>query len=156
MTMWAKSVQTGYGADYVKLTTAQRQEFNKWWFFGSIFYPITLLFFKTSVILLSKRIFVQQGFQRLCGATLIINTSWALGNFFSTIFQCVPIPIMWGAIPSTEGTCWGQNALWQSIVSWDVTSDVWIMGMSLPMVWKLRLRTEEKAMLTLIFLLGTV
>lgn len=154
--MWGKSIQTGYGADYLLLTTPQRQEFNKWWFFGNIFYPTTLTFFKTSVILLSKRIFVQEGFQQLCWATLIVNGCWGLGNILSTIFQCVPIPIMWGVVPADRGTCWGQNALWISIVTWDVASDVWIMGMAVPMVWKLNLRLKEKAMLTSVFMLGAV
>lgn len=153
-TFWAKSVQTGYGADYLLLTQPQRMDFNKWWFFGNIFYPITLALFKTSVILLSKRIFVQKAFQRICWATLIVNGCWALGNILSTIFQCVPIPMMWGAV--TEGSCWGQNALWISIVTWDVSSDVWIMGMTVPMIWKLQLRFKERMMLMGVFLLGTL
>jgi len=145
---WALSVRAGYGADYLKLSTSQRELFNKYWFFGGVFYPLTLALFKTSVILLNKRIFVQRSFQIICWVTLVINSCWALGNILGTIFQCIPIPIMWGAIPVTEGVCFDQDGLWISLVSWDVSSDVWILSMSIPLIWKLNLRLRERGMET--------
>ena len=154
--MWALSVRTGYGADYLRLDTYHRQEFNKWWFFGNVFYPITIAMFKTSVILLNKRIFVQKGFQKLCWIVLLINTCWALGNWLGMLLQCIPVPIMWGAVPVTQGRCFNQRGLWMSIVAWDVSSDVMILGMAIPMVWKVNLRVKEKIMLSLLFMLGAM
>lgn len=71
---------SGYGADYLMLNTHFRQEFNKWWFLGSIFYLTTITLYKTSIILLLQRIFVQRGFQIACWCTLLVNTCWGLGN----------------------------------------------------------------------------
>lgn len=86
--MWAIAVRTGYGADYLKLTEAQRQEFNKWWFFGNVFYPITIMLFKTSILLLNKRIFVHQSFQRASWVMLVINGCWGVGNFLGILLEC--------------------------------------------------------------------
>lgn len=153
-TLWALAVRTGYGADYLKLDTPHRRLFNKWWFIGSIFYPITIALFKTSVILLNKRIFVQRGFQILCWVTLVVNGSWAVGNTLGWTLQCLPVSAMWGAVAPT--VCFDQKGLWISLTSWDVSSDVFILGMAVPMVWKLNLKTREKAMLTGVFCLGAV
>ncbi|KAK5116045.1 hypothetical protein LTR85_009327 [Meristemomyces frigidus] len=63
---------------------------------------------------------------------------------------------MWGAIPTADGKCFDLQGIWISLAVWDVLSDVWIMGMAVPMVWKLHLRFREKVMLTGVFLLGAV
>ena len=143
---------SGYGADYLSLDDWHRREFNNWWFLGIIFYPITIAMFKTSVILLYKRIFVNRGFQIACWLTLLVNSCWAVGNLFGFVFQFVPVPMMWGAI--LDGVCFDQNGLWISIATWDIFSDVWILAMPLPMVWKLNLKFREKIILTGVFMLG--
>lgn len=63
---------------------------------------------------------------------------------------------MWGAVPISEGSCFGLESVWISIAAWDVLSDVWILAMSVPMVWKLKMRFREKVMLTGVFFLGAV
>lgn len=155
-TLWALAVRAGYGADYLRLDTYHRRLFNKWWFLGSIFYPVTIALFKTSIILLNKRIFVQRGFQIACWITLVVNSCWALGNILGWIFQCYPIPMMWGAIPASEGVCFDQHGIWISLAAWDVLTDAWIMAMVVPMVWGLRMKVREKIMLTGVFFLGAM
>ena len=104
-TFWALSVRTGYGADYLKLNTYYRELFNKWWFLGSIFYLLTIALYKTSVILLLRRIFVQRGFQIVCWCMLVVNTCWGLGNLFRyDIPRLYPFIIIWNVnliIPSS-------------------------------------------------------
>ncbi|KAK5114282.1 hypothetical protein LTR62_002533 [Meristemomyces frigidus] len=151
--LWAMSVRTGYGSDYLKLSISQRQTFNKYWFLGAIWYPITLGLFKTSVILLNKRIFVQQKFQIACWVTLVVNSCWCLGNTLGWIFQCLPVQSMWGM---AVGHCWDTEGEYISLVTWDVATDLWIMGMAVPMIWQLRLDSRQKMGLLGIFLLGTV
>ncbi|KAK3677216.1 hypothetical protein LTR78_002754 [Recurvomyces mirabilis] len=153
-TLWAMSVRTGYGSDYLKLSIPQRQEFNKYWFLGAIFYPVTLGLFKTSVILLNKRIFVQQKFQIVCWITLVVNSCWCLGNTLGWIFQCLPVQSMWGMAKARY--CFDNDGKWISLVTWDVGTDVWIMAMAVPMIWHLRLATRQKIGLIGIFMLGAV
>lgn len=153
-TLWALAVRAGYGADYLILDTYHRRLFNKYWFLGGCLYPLTIFLFKTSVLLLNKRIFVPKPFQIICWCTLVVNTSWFLGNWFGWIFQCKPISLMWGG--SLTGSCFDEAGLWISIVAWDVSSDVWILSMVLPLVWKLNLKMREKTLLLGVFLLGAV
>jgi hypothetical protein len=46
--------------------------------------------------------------------------------------------------------------LWISIVVWDVGTDVLLLLLPQPMVWKLSLKTREKFMLTGMFLMGAM
>lgn len=75
-------------------TALTSYKFNKWWFFGNIFYPLTIMLFKTSILLLNKRIFVHQGFQRASWVLLVINGCWGIGNFLGVLLECIPIPIV--------------------------------------------------------------
>ncbi|KAI7238114.1 hypothetical protein KC330_g2754 [Hortaea werneckii] len=153
-TFWAESVRYGYGAAYLLLDEWHRKEFNKWWFFGSIFWPLTLTLFKTAIILMNKRIFIQKWFQHLCWCALVVNGCWGLGNILGTIFQCLPIPSMWGQVPAER--CFNMTGLWISIVTWDVSTDVFVLGMAIPMVWRLNLKLRDKIMLTGVFMLGAL
>ena len=164
VSLWLTSVREGYGADYLMLNWPHQKLFNKYWYLGGLFFPITLGLFKTSVILLNKRIFIQEGFQKACWVVLIVNACWCIGNFLGAAFQCIPMDTMWGGTPPEEAVCWNQNGLCAcaeatamsvadqdlgiSLVTWDISSDVVILTMPLPMIWALQLKTKEKIMLT--------
>lgn len=139
-----------------------------------IFYPITLTLFKSAVILLNKRIFIQRWFQILCWCTLTVVCCWGLGNTLGTIFQCLPVSnpresltevsiswltwrqvsSMWGAVPAE--TCFNMDGHWISLVTWDVSTDVFILAMVIPLIWQLQLKVRDKAMLTGVFMLGAM
>ncbi len=51
--------------------------------------------YKVSVLLLLNRIFIQRPFRIACWTVLAVCVSWSIGNWFSWIFQCRPIPVMW-------------------------------------------------------------
>ncbi|RMY90580.1 hypothetical protein D0862_09923 [Hortaea werneckii] len=84
----------------------------------------------------------------------IVNGCWGLGNILGTIFQCLPIPSMWGQVPAER--CFNMTGLWISIVTWDVSTDVFVLGMAIPMVWRLNLKRRDKIMLTGVFMLGAL
>lgn len=119
-----------------------------------IFYIVTLTLAKSGVILLSKRIFIQRWFQIVCWAMLVVNGCWGLGNALGNLFECLPIPSMWGAVDAD--VCFDMRGLWISIVTWDVLSDVVMIGLAMPMVWRLNLRMRDKIGLTGIFMLGAM
>lgn len=147
------------------LYKAYTELFFRWWFVGSWFYPITLTLFTSSVILLNKRIFIQERFQKACWVVLVVVVCWGAGNAMGNIMQCLPVNTMWGATPSEDAVCWNQNGYCEfvelptpvqrtdgrsgiSLVSWDISSDVVILTMPLPMIWSLHLKMKEKVMLT--------
>ena len=111
VSLWLMAVRAGYGADYLMLNWQHQKLFNKYWYLGGLFYPITLGLFKSSVILLNKRIFVQEGFQKACWAVLIVNGCWCIGNFLGACFQCIPMSTMWGGTDPDKAVCWNQDGL---------------------------------------------
>ena len=113
---WAHAVGEGYGADYLRIDALQRQSFLKYWWLGNQFFPITSYLYKTSVLLLNMRIFVQRPFQIVCWCVFAVNTGWFIGNWFSLLLECLPIPSMWGA--AVVEKCIAFDAVWFSLVSW--------------------------------------
>jgi hypothetical protein len=62
-----------------------------------------------------------------------------------------------GGLPDgTSYKCFDQNGLWISIVTWDVSSDVAILTLPQPMVWRLNLKVRERALLASMFFLGAM
>ena len=49
-----------------------------------------------------------------------------------------------------------MQGLWISMAAWDVSSDVWIIVLPVPFIWKLNLRAGEKVMLSGMFCLGAM
>lgn len=173
--LWANAVRQGYGSDFLSIDAIQRQKFLKYWWLGNVFFPITSYLYKTSVLLLNKRIFVQRPFQIVCWCVFAVNTGWFVGNWFALVLQCLPIPSMWGAAVATK--CIPFDALWISLVSWSesqrwasldytrvltlvsvlgVSMDIIIVALPIPMIWKLHLKTVDKFLLMGLFLLGAM
>lgn len=61
---------------------------------------------------------------------------------------------MWGAVPAE--TCFNMDGHWISLVTWDVSTDVFILAMVIPLIWQLQLKVRDKAMLTGVFMLGAM
>jgi hypothetical protein len=61
---------------------------------------------------------------------------------------------MWGDVEATR--CFNLKGLWVSVAVFDVATDVVILVMPIPLIWKLNLRSGQKIMVTGVFLLGAV
>jgi hypothetical protein len=68
------------------------------------------------------------------------------------IFICVPVQKLW--YPQLPGTCINQVGTWISNAASTIFTDLVILFMPIPEIWKLQLRKTEKIGLTLAFGLG--
>ena len=110
---------------------------------------------KLSVLLLYRRLFVGSLFNSYSLAMCGVIALWSLSFFFAFAFQCgTDIANWWTSAATIEAYCDNTSALNVAFVISDVITDVMILIIPLPIVWRLQMSTANKVGLTVIFLLG--
>lgn len=110
---------------------------------------------KLSVILLYRRLFVGRLFNRYSLALCVVIALWSLSFFFAFAFQCGTDIANWWTSPATiKAYCDNTNAVILGLVISDVLTDVMILLIPIPIIWKLQMSTKNKIGLTGVFLLG--
>lgn len=123
-----------------------------WFFVAQTPYKIVVCLNKASVVLLYMRIFITRSFQRICWGALSIIIGWSIGATFATIFQCVPVKKSWNK--SLDGHCINSNVFWIAYAVMNVLTDVMVLSLPIPQIFKLHLKLRDKLMLCGVFLLG--
>ncbi|MCJ1279146.1 hypothetical protein MMC21_006970 [Puttea exsequens] len=111
-----------------------------------------LLLTKISVLMLFHRIFIIPVFRLLLKIIGVVMLLWWVGTILADTLICIPIAANWD--PTISAHCGNKQSL--AIVPpipWIVT-DLIILLMPLPMVWKLQLPRLQKVGLACLFLLG--
>lgn len=118
-----------------------------------IFYFLSSVFFKTSLILLYWRIFgVSRGFRKVLIVAWSIVIMYFVANLLAAIFECNPIAKYWNM--GLSGKCVDTVAFyrWNGVAN--LLIDFMILTLTLPMVWQLSLKLQQKVVITGLFLLG--
>lgn len=110
---------------------------------------------KISILLFYIRIFSFRNFRILAYIVGGIVISHGIGVFFAAIFQCSPITYTWDKT-IIGGSCFDQEAFYRYVSPPNIVTDVLILVMPLPYVWKLQTQVEQKVALTGVFLLGSL
>lgn len=123
-------------------------------FATEVLYPSPIALVKISTLLLYGRIFPGQTFKRML---------WALGLFISTysaiwtvttIFQCRPISRVWD--PTTNAECIDSTIVWAIMGSLNVLTDILVLCLPLPKLWRLQMRRRIKLQVIAIFSIGSL
>jgi hypothetical protein len=107
---------------------------------------------KVSVLLLYMRIFVTRTFRVFCWMALIVVLGWSIGSIFATIFQCVPLKGSWDK--TLDARCINSDTFWISYGALNIVTDVMVLALPMPMIWKLQMKLRDRIMLIGVFLLG--
>lgn len=110
---------------------------------------------KMSVLLLYRRLFVGRSFNHyslvMCGVIAL----WSLGFLFAFAFECgTNLANYWTSVHTIEQYCVNTDALYVGFVVSDILTDIMILAIPIPIVWKLQMSVVNKVGLTCIFLLG--
>ncbi|KAJ6781831.1 hypothetical protein PWT90_08777 [Aphanocladium album] len=107
---------------------------------------------KLSVLLMYYRVFHVPQFKRLVVAVGCFVFVWVITATFLFIFICVPTQKLWK--PELPGHCISEMGVWVANGSSTILSDVAILLLPIPQIWKLNTGRSEKIGLTLVFGLG--
>lgn len=122
-------------------------------YIAQIFYKLTINLTKTSILLLYRRIFVQQWFCYSCNTMICIVLAYCIATTMASIFQCTPVPLAWDK-SIHHGSCISMIKNWYANAGFAIATDVLILGLPMQPIWTSRLPINQKRALMLIFLLG--
>ena len=124
------------------------------WLFRSI-ERLTLGCIKLSIVLWYRRIFVGKWFNIWSWIIGVTVVAWTTSFFIPTVFSCRPIQLMYtGTMRQYFSHCIDTATLQNSYAITDLLTDVIILSMPVPMIWRLQMSTKRKISVSGIFFLG--
>ncbi|KAJ5175433.1 uncharacterized protein N7482_001310 [Penicillium canariense] len=116
-------------------------------------YGIVLGLIKTSIMLFYMRIFgLKASFRACVWITMTIVWMWAVSVILETFLLCRPLAYNWDI--SIPGTCGNRNATYVVAGVLNLITDLMVMGLPLPFIWKLQLNVAKKMALCSVFCIG--
>jgi hypothetical protein len=112
---------------------------------------------KASILAFYWRIFPNRGFKIVVIIMSTYITLWFISIFFATLFQCNPIWHNWGTVPDEMSGC-DPNIIYmyQAAAVTNMASDVLILCIPIPFIFKLHMPLRQKLAVLGIFLTGAV
>ncbi|KAI0434598.1 hypothetical protein F5Y09DRAFT_295946 [Xylaria sp. FL1042] len=111
---------------------------------------------KVSILLLWIRLFGSSKRLRiLCWVLIGLTTAWTFAFFFTTLFQCgTRWSMNWSPIGVFLSQCIESLNVLTVFAATDILSDLIIISIPLPLIWRLHLPTKKKIALNSVFLVG--
>ncbi|KAJ5698601.1 hypothetical protein N7462_000606 [Penicillium macrosclerotiorum] len=145
-------VHEGMGLHADTIATENVVMIAKYLIVAEVLYVFNLVWTKLSILLMYYRIFRFPYFKTwayVIGGFVII---WVICITFLFIFICVPVQKIWN--PQIPGRCINQVGTWIANAVSTIATDIAILLLPIPQVWKLQLRTSEKIAVSVAFSLG--
>ena len=117
-----------------------------------VVYSTTIFLIKLSWLALLHRIFP---------AKWLLHATWAIGSLITAftivqivcaVLHCVPIRALWN--PQVPGRCIDLDDVFILCGSLNIATDIAILCLPMPELWKLQVSNTRRAQLTFMFLLG--
>ena len=119
-----------------------------------IFYNAAVGTVKISILLQYMRIFATRGMQIACKIVLALVTMFTIETVVISIFDCTPVSYYWDK--SLDGHCVDFGAMWFSHASLNITFDIVLIILPIPVIKSLNLPTKQKIALCGIFAVGAL
>ena len=120
-----------------------------------ILYSLAVAFPKLSILALYLRIFTEKRYRISTWVLAAIISGTAVTVSLTAVFQCSPVPYAWDKSIS-GGNCIDVASFYIYISIPNVITDVAILLLPLPMIFKLHTNQSQKVGLSIVFLLGTM
>ncbi|KAK3368472.1 hypothetical protein B0H63DRAFT_76543 [Podospora didyma] len=147
------SCQYGFGQHIYNLTAENKIEALKYFYLCQITYKTSINLTKCSILLLYVRIFGNvRWIKYLCSFLIGCVSLYCIASVAATIFQCSPLPRAFNK--SIPGRCIDNGDFWYANAGFSVGTDVIILLVPMPLVYKLQIPRLQKVGLALIFALG--
>ena len=117
-----------------------------------VIYTICLPVVKISILIFYVRIFSTRRFKQLAYTLIIFSAMWSISAFWVAVFQCSPVKAFWDK--SIDGKCINSFDWLMAEGGITILTDIALLVMPMPMVWKLKISQQQKIALSGVFLLG--
>ncbi|KAL8832109.1 MAG: hypothetical protein Q9191_000466 [Dirinaria sp. TL-2023a] len=152
----------GQLAQHVELKNHHPHWTNRIKVFDQTFYVVSMTtvltfgFTKLAVLLFYKRIFTGKVFKALIWVMIVLSFVWTVGFFFSQLLQCVPLSVNWSKYGGTTAQCIDVNKMILAQAWSDVFTNVVILALPIPCIWRMQMPISRKLGVCAIFLLGAL
>ena len=120
----------------------------------NIIYAICLPTIKVSILLLYRRIFPTQSFRLASLLVGLLVLTWMIATLTVQIFSCKPIEASWK--PALAKYCIDTKKFYYGNAISNLLTDVIILCLPMPLIWRLNMSKERKFLLSGVFLLGSL
>lgn len=123
-----------------------------------VVYIAALPLVKISILLLYNRLFPDRWFRWLSYGIGVFLICWFLAFEPATIWQCKDIAANWDVTSGTDvlSMCIDENTMYNFYSAFNLATDIIVMAMPWPYVYKLQLPLKKKCQLFAVFLLGSL
>jgi len=146
------AVHNGFGQHEADLPSDALALYLEGLYFDEMIYNTALSLIKFSILLFYGRIFVVKRFRIALWMVGGVVLGWLISMNMVVIFQCSPIHKTWDVM--TPGKCINIDAWFLGQAIPNIATDIFILSMPIPMIWKLQIPNTQKVALCGIFLLG--
>ncbi|KIW03028.1 uncharacterized protein PV09_05682 [Verruconis gallopava] len=134
---------------------AQYNEFSVMVIASASLYLICQGLAKFSLLLFYYRMSRLRWFITLSIITMVVVVGYNVATILALIFACNPIAKAWNAT-ITEGSCVNRGALYLSVAISNISTDMILLVMPIPLVWRLQMPRAQKFGLVFIFVIGSM
>ena len=122
---------------------------------AEVIYCTSVVFPKLSILAMYLRIFpVEKVYRYTVFIIMFIVAANGLCGDLTSLLSCRPLAARWD--PAVQGNCINVTNYWRFISLANIISDVAILVIPLPIVWKLHISLPQKLGLTVVFLTGSL
>jgi hypothetical protein len=119
-------------------------------------YALACTFSKLVILGLYQRVFIARRDRIISYALIAIVSLWALSVVITDLVQCVPLAYLWNPEGHPGGHCFNVTEYWKWLSLPNILTDVAILLLPFPFVWKTQLPTRIKVGLAITFCTGSV
>ncbi|KAK6859568.1 hypothetical protein PG995_003204 [Apiospora arundinis] len=121
----------------------------------SAWYLATVWISKMAICLLYLRLFPQKAVRIIVGAVGAVLVCTSIVCVIVNLAACRPFSTHWAPPPVQAVHCWNKEAIfiWSTLPN--IITDVIVLVLPLPIVWRLHTSTHMKGALTVTFLIGS-
>lgn len=125
----------------------------QYFYMAQVTYKAAINLVKCCILLLYLRLFhIVNWFRFSCWGLLAIVTMYCTASILVTIFQCRPI--MRAFDKTIPGVCIDTAKFWFANAGFSIATDIIILLLPMPLVWKLEVPTAQKLALVGVFTVG--
>ncbi|MCJ1249410.1 hypothetical protein MMC30_006634 [Trapelia coarctata] len=141
----------GIGVHVQDLPPHGRAFFNKVLFAVQFCYLANVALVRFSILLFYTQLFPSRKFRLTVYAMNTVICLWFVAFFFATLFQALPISLNWNMQP---GTTINRYAMYTATAATETILNIATLVFPWPIVWRLKIDTKYKRLVSGIFLLG--
>lgn len=117
-----------------------------------ILYSLSIFVIKISWLFLLHRIFPGKRLLHITWAIGSVITAYTIVQIVCVVLHCIPFRALWD--PQVPARCINLDDVFILCASLNIGTDVAILCLPMPELWKLKVSTRQKVQLTSMFLLG--